>query len=292
LSSFAIFRALLVYLQGEAHPLYIAERRLTPSQYTNALSSRLSAGCLIFFLLIALVVANFMRSSVSFGIGLPLNGLSELTPPALILGWLFSMTWTVPLSMYAGQAISRERAAQTWDMLRTSPYTTEEILLTKAAASIRGVWSTVITISLTVTLLRMVLIGVLLVMAVQAGGLPAVLAVALTLFALILIPIEITQEIALSVVVGIAVGLGDISTRLTAFVGAVGGFLIRLVQLGVIWWLLTHLSSTISPEVIISTTSGGASRSAKKCCSASRARKSPSTAGCRCACSGRRSIRP
>jgi len=46
-----------------------------------------------------------------------------------------------------------------------------------------------------------VLIGVLLVMAVQAGGLPAVLAVALTLFALILIPIEITQEIALSVVV-------------------------------------------------------------------------------------------
>jgi len=30
------------------------------------------------------------------------------------------------------------------------------------------------------------------------------------------------------------------------------------VQLGIIWWLLTHFIGAISPEVIISTTSGGA----------------------------------
>jgi hypothetical protein len=220
------------------------------------LSGRMGVGCLFFFLLIVLAVASFMRSTVIIGTGLG-SDLAALTPAAIVVGWLFSMGWTVPLAMYAGYAISRERATHTWDMLRTAPYSTEEILLTKAAASIRGVWGTALGIVLTVTVLRTVLIGALLVMAVTAGQLSAIFVIILIPIAIVIILIEAVQEIALSVVLGLVVGLSNVSPRLTIFVGAVSGFMVRLVQLAIIFWFLAHLVSTVSPAVSASSTIAG-----------------------------------
>src|SRR4051812_22554157 len=123
MSSFAIFRVLLVYLQGEAHPLYIAERQLAPPP---SATRRFGIGFLFFWLLIGSACAAFLRSSVIAPLG---PGIAGLIPPALVVGWLVSLGWTVPLAMYSGYAISRERAAHTWDTLRLAPYTADVILL-------------------------------------------------------------------------------------------------------------------------------------------------------------------
>lgn len=254
MSSFAIFRALLVYLQGESHPLYIAERQLATPPSANALTRQFGIGCL-FIALVIIFGLNFILQLL--GVAPPAIGIVGLTPAALFIGWMISLGWTVPLAMYAGYAISRERAARTWDTLRLAPYTSDVILLSKAAASIRGVWGASLTIALTVTVLRMVIVSVLLVITASMAQLSPVVWIVFIPIALAVIVIEIVQEITLSVIVGMVVGMSNLSSRMTVFVGAVGGFMVRMTQLALIWWLLTHLASALSPYVAVSTTITG-----------------------------------
>lgn len=68
------------------------------------------------------------------GAPLFLNGLALAAPlialaPSLLL-------WAVPLALALAPPVAREREARTWEVLRTTPLTTEEILLSKAQGAL------------------------------------------------------------------------------------------------------------------------------------------------------------
>ena len=253
MGSLAIFRALLVYIQGEAHPLYVAERRLAPPRQPLNGNLRFGIGCIFLILFFASAISTvlgFGRSAVS-------NDIATLTPVVLLVGWLVSLGWVVPAGAYAGSAISRERAAHTWDLLCTAPYTTEVILLAKSAASICGVWSAVVAIFLSITFIRIVVIGTLVILAAAAGHFSLLFGLLLLPVIIVVITIEGVQEIVLSVLIGVFVGLNSTSPRLTILFGAAGAFMLRLTQIAIVWWLMSHLVSVVPSTVTLASTIGG-----------------------------------
>jgi len=239
LSTLGIFRSVLVYLQGEAHPLYRAERLLAPA-WLNRLEQNRGAGWLVILLFISVPLTYFFGSRLSVAITIS----RLLIPLLMVVGALISLAWIVPLAMFAGYAISRERAARTWDTLRIAPYNIEEILLAKAAASIRPVWGKVLTAALVITLIRMILVGILISVVVTQNNQStlALLILPLTIILTIVVTVvEMIQEIALSVIVGILIGLYANSPRLMMGLGVVAGISIRVVQLIITLWLMVRL---------------------------------------------------
>lgn len=61
-------------------------------------------------------------------------GLMVLGPPVLLLPSL--VLWAIPLGMVLAPIIVRERQSGTWEILRTTPYSTEELLLNKAGGAL------------------------------------------------------------------------------------------------------------------------------------------------------------
>jgi len=63
-----------------------------------------------------------------------LNGLLLAVPLTLFIPSL--LLWALPLALALAPLVAREREAQTWEILRATPYTAEEILLTKAQVAL------------------------------------------------------------------------------------------------------------------------------------------------------------
>lgn len=63
-----------------------------------------------------------------------LNGLVLAVPLIVLVPSL--LLWALPLALALAPPVAREREARTWDVLRTTPFTTEEILLSKAQGAL------------------------------------------------------------------------------------------------------------------------------------------------------------
>src|SRR5262245_8895840 len=137
-----IIRSLLVYIQGESNPIYRAEKHESTSLPRFNLERLRSWVFLPLLLVVPLLMLVEQLSGVrlsAYRDGLLLVGLA-------LVGGLLSVGWTAPLARLAGQGISRERTAQTWNTLLVTPYPTEEILLAKAAADVGPVWKLVVSL--------------------------------------------------------------------------------------------------------------------------------------------------
>lgn len=159
----------------------------------------------------------------------------------MVTCFLISLAWTFLPATVGGQIIRRERAAQTWDSILVTPYTTDAILLAKAAASTRDIWGSILSIASMTMMLRVGLIVAMLAL-LQVHILTQALVASLCL---IIVVIEPLQEIVLALVVSLnAAILGNIS-RLTLVFGAVGGVLIRFTQIIIVLLLMPLLQSSL-----------------------------------------------
>ncbi|MEP7286420.1 MAG: hypothetical protein ABI947_11690 [Chloroflexota bacterium] len=229
---------LLVYIQGEAHPVYIAARRNTVRWPVNLDPSQWG-GVLFFVLLIGLAVFGFVGQQM----GLQVSAYHDELLGLLMIfgGGLLSLTWTVPFAMLAGQGIGYERTAQTWDALMVTPYSTDVILLAKAAADLRLVWDKVIP----AVFMSLFLATAATVPTIFASGKGIVLSVVFIALALVAIAVERAQELALAVVIGLLINLQDGSRRTAMMIGLLAGVTIRLLQM--IFVLL--VSMKIAPDI-------------------------------------------
>ncbi len=137
-------------------------------------------------------------------------------------GAVLSLSWTVPLTILAGQGIARERVTQTWDTLLITPFDTESILLAKAASSVRNVWSLVMGLAFFGTLLALFFVSPVVASMGSQINQSLVIGILLMVVGMVAIVLEHAQEIALSVVLGIFVALKTDSQRM-ALLRGLGG---------------------------------------------------------------------
>jgi hypothetical protein len=225
MGTLGIIRALLVHIQGEANPIYAAERR--SAEGWRGFNLGRWRGCLFFLLLIAVPVLTWIES---LGVPLPAYRAALLDFLLIGSGGLLSLSWTVPLATLSGRGISRERVAQTWDALLVMPYPTETILLAKAAASIQPVWRTAIGLAAVASLLGVFTAGPLTAATTMGVSHSAVLSVLLMVAGMVMIVAEREQEIALAVLIGLAAAFISDSRRMMSLFGLTGGLMIRLAQ--------------------------------------------------------------
>lgn len=76
----------------------------------------------------ALTVSRSPNAPVCF------NGLLLVIPLTVLIPSL--LLWALPLALALAPLIAREREAQTWEILRATPFTPEEILLSKAQVAL------------------------------------------------------------------------------------------------------------------------------------------------------------
>jgi hypothetical protein len=90
----------------------------------------------VWLLVVVLYVAAIVYSRAAEA-PLCLNGLLLLLAPlALFVPSL--LVWALPLGLTLAPIVAREREGGTWEVLRATPYSTEEILLTKAHGALRS----------------------------------------------------------------------------------------------------------------------------------------------------------
>jgi len=253
LSSLAIFRRLLIYIQGESHPLYMAERQLAPAPIFHV-SSRTQW---LFYALFMIGVITLPAVAAPLRLIPTPNNSAALLLIAQAVGALVSLAWIAPLSTMAGRAISRERSARTWDALLVSPYPTDVIVLAKAAASVRPLWSKMLAVALVVSALRMVIVVALMITSAATLGISMFWVIILAPLAVLVILLECEQEIALSVSAGILGAFLTASPAMTSLFGGIAGGTIRLIQLGLCLWLLPRLVSAVSGYVVLTSTVTG-----------------------------------
>lgn len=240
MGTLALVNALLKLIQGERHPLYrVALRR----QAVYSLNMNAIGGCLLLLILFAAPALICLEGQF----GLRMRGAVDFAQTSLLLivGGLLSLCWTVPLALLAGRSISHEREARTWELLALMPYDTSAILLARAAASIRNVWTLVVgLVSFGVIMALFFGTPVIASMAVQINR-SVVIGVLMMIVGMIAMIYERQQEIALAVVIGIVASLRTDSQRMAELAGLAGGFLIRVLQL-----VLTFLF--VPPEPLLS----------------------------------------
>lgn len=230
MGTLGIIQQMLVHIQGEANPIYIAERRMDQADQSllPGVGLFMQWGRVVFWLaLLAVPIAALLESQIGQRLSLMRDAFINVA--IVLTGSVLSLGWTLPLTLLAGRGISRERAAKTWDALVVTPYPTETILLAKAAASVSLVWRLVLTFTFVASIPGLFLGGPL-VLALLLGTQPALLTIASITVGTIAIVIEREQEVALSITMGIAAAFVGDSRRTTLFLGLVGGLLIRLVQ--------------------------------------------------------------
>ncbi len=253
MSSWAIFRSLLTYIQGEAHPLYVAERQLSPARNFR-LSGRAQW---LFYAMLMIGAIALPALAAPLRIAPTPDNSGTLLLIGQIAGGVVSLAWIVPLAIFAGRAISRERQARTWDSLLVSPYTTDVIVLAKAAASARPVWGRALAVALVVSALRLVIVIALMIQAVNTSGLSVWWVVILSPLAGVLILLECQQEITLSMTIGVLGAFLATSPAVTSLIGGIAGGMLRIVQLIVCLWLLPRLAGAVSGYVGLTSTLTG-----------------------------------
>ncbi len=231
LGTFGILRALMVYIQGEAHPLFRAEQR-------HHEHPRLRPGNLLSWLWLVVFLALPALYVLQSQLGLSFASYrDEAMAIFLVLGsGLLSLCWTVPFTVLAGQSLARERVARTWDVLLATPYPPDVILLAKAAAGIHRLWWLVVGSAILASLAGIVAVAPLLLGQAVAGA--GILPLALIGVAVVAIVVEHQQEMALSLLIGIFIALKVESRRTLALLGLFSGCLVRIVGILVVFILL------------------------------------------------------
>jgi hypothetical protein len=151
-------------------------------------------------------------------------------------GLILSLIWCVLPAMIAGQSISRDRGMRTNDLLATTPFPAESIVLARAASDLRNVWSLLLNSVLLCILSVLPALVWLIFVQIQLGsesGQPVSLLFRLIFatVAMIASVIERAQELALSVVLGIAAGVVTKSTSFAQLIGFFAGLAMRILQL-------------------------------------------------------------
>jgi hypothetical protein len=138
-----IISALLLHMQGQHSPLFTAERRRALPEFSRL--SRLGRRLVVPGLLLIFVACNAADTLGGASLALYRDEFFTLFMGGGAL--LFSLSWVLPVAALAGAFIGRERTAQTWDSLLTLPVAREEVFLAKAAAALRGVFATCLSLA-------------------------------------------------------------------------------------------------------------------------------------------------
>src|SRR5258706_9367513 len=179
IGTLCIIREVLFHIQGAANPVYIAEQRslaALPVKSPFSADRRFGnyGGCAVLLVVLGLIILGTLRTQV--GIQFMIYRDLLFNTLLIIAGGALSAGWTVPLAMFAGQGISRERTAQTWHTLLITPFSTETLLMAKAAANIDRVWRLVISLAFVASLPGLFFAGPISLL-VTAGPLPPLVAV-------------------------------------------------------------------------------------------------------------------
>jgi hypothetical protein len=245
MSTFAIVRHLMILIQGQGHPIY---RAALKQQTTFHVNMSAIGGCGLIVLLVLAPVIVCVESAF----GVYISGVVNIALVTLLViaGAVLSLSWTVPLTILAGQGIARERVTQTWDTLLITPFDTESIVLAKAASSVRNVWSLVVGLAFFGTLLALFFVSPVIASMGSQINQSLVVGVILMVIGMVAIVLEHEQEIALSVMLGIFVALKTDSQRMALIAGLAVGFLIRVVQL-VLTFLVVPSITLLSLQNIV-----------------------------------------
>ncbi len=242
MGTLAIIQALLFHIQGESNPIYNAERG-----YASEWNTPQWRYYLFFLLLLAIPVLIFLGAR--YGIRLSVYRDQAMLFGLSVVGLLLSLAWLIPLTVLAGQGLSRERAMQTLPTLLVTPYPTEVVFMAKAAATIRNVWGRALGAAFFASILGLFFAGPVILTTSISNGLSLFAGVLLMGVGMIGVVVEHEQEVALAVVVGLAVAFASDSQRMSTFLGIVGGLLIRLMQTMLTFTLILVLNRVIPLNV-------------------------------------------
>lgn len=246
MSTFAIVRHLLTLIQGEGHPIY---RAALKQQMPYSVNLNAIGGCALLLLLLLTPAVVCLESA--FGVYVSGMVNTVLVTMLVAAGAVLSVSWTVPLTILAGQGIARERVTQTWETLLITPFSTENILLAKAASSVRNVWSLVVGLAFFGTLLALFFVSPVIASMASQINQSLVIGVLLMIVGMVAIVLEHEQEIALSVVLGIFIAIKTDSPRTAFLAGLAAGFLIRVVQLALTFVIVPQVTLLSLQNIIV-----------------------------------------
>ncbi len=138
LNSWDVLRALFPWQDPPPARLPLARRekvRLLALARIANLMHRVPS--MVWVVVVALYVAAVIYSRAA-QVPLCLNALLLLLLAPLALFIPSLLVWALPLGLTLAPIIAREREGSTWEVLRATPYSTEEILLTKAHGALRS----------------------------------------------------------------------------------------------------------------------------------------------------------
>lgn len=247
-----IIRELLTYIQGEGHPIFRADQQ---RQVRTSLDVDWVASCLFLALIIA--VPAILCIETTFGVQIT-SFFDRLFAGMLIAGGvLLSISWILPITMFSGASIARERTLRTWDTLLTTPFTSDAILLAKVASSARRVWGFTLGSMLVGSVVAIFFAApVIFSLAAQINQ-SIVLGILLMLVGAVAIVIEHEQEIALAVVVGIVIALSNQYARMGPLLALAAGLLIRLLQMALTFVVIPQSAIVTMQNVAILNTIAG-----------------------------------
>ena len=137
LNSWDVLRALFPWQETPPARLPLARREKIRSQALVRIADRVHrvpSGVWVLVVVLYVVAMVYSRSAQA---PLCLNALLLLLAPlALFVPSL--LVWALPLGLTLAPIVAREREGGTWEVLRATPYSTEEILLTKAHGALRS----------------------------------------------------------------------------------------------------------------------------------------------------------
>jgi hypothetical protein len=229
LGTFDIIRSLMFHIQSESNPIYRMERRApfrSPVKFNVRFKLWREVGFVL--LIISLFALAILDRLFFFGYGQAREGV--LMTLMVATASVVSVSWTVPPAMLAGRSIIREKVMQTWDVLLTTPYSSEAILMAKAAAGVRPMWALFTVIASMARLVGVCILGLILLASSIDGDPHPVYAIMISLIAIGALIIEHRQEVALSVMLSVWICLRTNSQRNALIVGFTAGLLVRLVQ--------------------------------------------------------------
>lgn len=132
-SSWELVRRLFPWSESPRIPVIASREMFTLSDLFGGVNLLNSIPTPLLALAGALYVAALIVSR-SPSAPICLSGLLLIVPLAALVPSL--LLWALPLALALGPLIARERQAQTWEILRATPYTPEEILLSRAQAAL------------------------------------------------------------------------------------------------------------------------------------------------------------
>lgn len=227
LQTLRLLQQLMVFIEGESHPLYRVELKHRPHRYAVDYSELL--GCAMFLLFLIIPLLTILETVL--GIRSAAVNMVTSVGAVGILGILLSLSWTVPITVVAGSIVTRERTAQTWDILLLMPFSGETIMLAKAAAALRPIWRLLVGVTIIGTLLGIVFCTPIVVNLVATNTQSLILGLLAGGLSVVVIGYEHLQECILALLIGLLIAVSNPQLRFSLLLTAFNGVLIRVVAM-------------------------------------------------------------